>query len=161
MKRLFIAFLITLVLGAGTYLFATLIGNKEENSPVKNEEITYEFDDSYSQEATIDTLSENINNEEDVIVLIGKKEEEPTKKVSTLLGDLEMQNINIYYLERQDDISLSLSYQNLLASYPELNNYMNFTPVILVFRNKEFIGGLPGEVEKKNLIHFLEYTEVI
>ena len=52
-------------------------------------------------------------------------------------------------------------YQNLLASYPELNNYMNFTPVILVFRNKEFIGGLPGEVEKKNLIHFLEYTEVI
>lgn len=161
MKRLFIAFLITLVLGAGIYLFATLIGNKKENSPVKNEEITYEFDDSYSQEATIDTLSENINNEEDVIVLIGKKEEEPTKKVSTLLGDLEMQNINIYYLERQDDISLSLSYQNLLASYPELNNYMNFTPVILVFRNKEFIGGLPGEVEKKNLIHFLEYTEVI
>lgn len=161
MKRLFIAFLITLVLGAGIYLFTTLIGNKKENSPVKNEEITYEFDDSYSQEATIDTLSENINNEEDVIVLIGKKEEEPTKKVSTLLGDLEMQNINIYYLERQDDISLSLSYQNLLASYPELNNYMNFTPVILVFRNKEFIGGLPGEVERKNLIHFLEYTEVI
>ena len=161
MKRLFIAFLITLVLGAGIYLFTTLIGNKKENSPVKNEEITYEFDDSYSQEATIDTLSENINNEEDVIVLIGKKEEEPTKKVSTLLGDLEMQNINIYYLERQDDISLSLSYQNLLASYPELNNYMNFTPIILVFRNKEFIGGLPGEVEKKNLIHFLEYTEVI
>lgn len=161
MKRLFIAFLITLVLGAGIYLFTTLIGNKKENSPVKNEEITYEFDDSYSQEATIDTLSENINNEEDVIVLIGKKEEEPTKKVSTLLGDLEMQNINIYYLERQADISLSLSYQNLLASYPELNNYMNFTPVILVFRNKEFIGGLPGEVEKKNLIHFLEYTEVI
>lgn len=161
MKRLFIAFLITLVLGAGIYLFTTLIGNKKENSSVKNEEITYEFDDSYSQEATIDTLSENINNEEDVIVLIGKKEEEPTKKVSTLLGDLEMQNINIYYLERQDDISLSLSYQNLLASYPELNNYMNFTPVILVFRNKEFIGGLPGEVEKKNLIHFLEYTEVI
>ena len=161
MKRLFIAFLITLVLGAGIYLFTTLIGNKKENSPVKNEEITYEFDDSYSQEATIDSLSENINNEEDVIVLIGKKEEEPTKKVSTLLGDLEMQNINIYYLERQDDISLSLSYQNLLASYPELNNYMNFTPVILVFRNKEFIGGLPGEVEKKNLIHFLEYTEVI
>lgn len=161
MKRLFIAFLITLVLGAGIYLFTTLIGNKKENSPVKNEEITYEFDDSYSQEATIDTLSENINNEEDVIILIGKKEEEPTKKVSTLLGDLEMQNINIYYLERQDDISLSLSYQNLLASYPELNNYMNFTPVILVFRNKEFIGGLPGEVEKKNLIHFLEYTEVI
>ena len=161
MKRLFIAFLITFVLGAGIYLFATLIGNKKENSPVKNEEITYEFDDSYSQEATIDTLSENINNEEDVIVLIGKKEEEPTKKVSTLLGDLAMQNINIYYLERQDDISLSLSYQNLLASYPELNNYMNFTPVILVFRNKEFIGGLPGEVEKKNLIHFLEYTEVI
>ena len=161
MKRLFIAFLITLVLGAGIYLFTTLIGNKKENSPVKNEEITYEFDDSYSQEATIDTLSENINNEEDVIVLIGKKEEEPTKKVSTLLGDLEMQYINIYYLERQDDISLSLSYQNLLASYPELNNYMNFTPVILVFRNKEFIGGLPGEVEKKNLIHFLEYTEVI
>ena len=161
MKRLFIAFLITLVLGAGIYLFTTLIGNKKENSPVKNEEITYEFDDSYSQVATIDTLSENINNEEDVIVLIGKKEEEPTKKVSTLLGDLEMQNINIYYLERQDDISLSLSYQNLLASYPELNNYMNFTPVILVFRNKEFIGGLPGELEKKNLIHFLEYTEVI
>ena len=161
MKRLFIAFLITLVLGAGIYLFTTLIGNKKENSSVKNEEITYEFDDSYSQEATIDTLSENINNEEEVIVLIGKKEEEPTKKVSTLLGDLEMQNINIYYLERQDDISLSLSYQNLLASYPELNNYMNFTPVILVFRNKEFIGGLPGEVEKKNLIHFLEYTEVI
>ena len=161
MKRLFIAFLITLVLGAGIYLFTTLIGNKKENSPVKNEEITYEFDDSYSQEATIDTLSENINNEEEVIVLIGKKEEEPTKKVSTLLGDLEMQNINIYYLERQDDISLSLSYQNLLASYPELNNYMNFTPIILVFRNKEFIGGLPGEVEKKNLIHFLEYTEVI
>ena len=161
MKRLFIAFLITLVLGAGIYLFTTLIGNKKENSPVKNEEITYEFDDSYSETVTIDALSENINNEEDVIILIGKKEEEPTKKVSTILGELEMQDTNIYYLERQDDISLSLSYQNLLASYPELNNYMNFTPVILVFRNKEFIGGLPGEVEKKNLIHFLEYTEVI
>ena len=45
MKRLFIAFLITLVLGAGIYLFTTLIGNKKENSSVKNEEITYEFDD--------------------------------------------------------------------------------------------------------------------
>lgn len=161
MKRLFIAFLITLVLGVGIYFITTLIGNKEETTPVIKEEITYEFDDSYSENVTIDALSENINNEEEVIILIGKKEEDPTKKVSAILGELEMQDTNIYYLERQDNISESLSYQNLLVSYPELNNYMNFTPVILVFRSKEFIGGLPGEVEKKNLIHFLEYTEVI
>lgn len=161
MKRLFIAFLITLVLGVGIYFITTLIGNKEETTPVIKEEITYEFDDSYSETATIDALSENINNEEEVIILIGKKEEDPTKKVSAILGELEMQDTNIYYLERQDNISESLSYQNLLASYPELNNYMNFTPVILVFRNREFIGGLPGEAEKKNITQFLEYTEVI
>lgn len=161
MKRLFIAFLITLVLGVGIYFITTLIGNKEETTPVIKEEITYEFDDSYSETVTIDALSENINTEEEVIILIGKKEEDPTKKVSTILGELEMQDTNIYYLERQDNISESLSYQNLLASYPELNNYMNFTPVILVFRNREFIGGLPGEVEKKNITQFLEYTEVI
>ena len=161
MKRLFIAFLITLVLGVGIYFITTLIGNKEETTPVIKEEITYEFDDSYSENVTIDTLSENINNEEEVIILIGKKEEDPTKKVSAILGELEMQDTNIYYLERQDNISESLSYQNLLASYPELNNYMNFTPVILVFRNREFIGGLPGEAEKKNITQFLEYTEVI
>ncbi|HIS86721.1 MAG TPA: hypothetical protein IAB49_01110 [Candidatus Caccenecus avistercoris] len=161
MKRLFIAFLITLVLGVGIYFITTLIGNKEETTPVIKEGITYEFDDSYSENVTIDALSENINNEEEVIILIGKKEEDPTKKVSAILGELEMQDTNIYYLERQDNISESLSYQNLLASYPELNNYMNFTPVILVFRNREFIGGLPGEVEKKNITQFLEYTEVI
>lgn len=161
MKRLFIAFLITLVLGVGIYFITTLIGNKEETTPVIKEEITYEFDDSYSENVTIDALSENINNEEEVIILIGKKEEDPTKKVSAILGELEMQDTNIYYLERQDNISESLSYQNLLASYPELNNYMNFTPVILVFRNREFIGGLPGEAEKKNITQFLEYTEVI
>ena len=161
MKRLFIAFLITLVLGVGIYFITTLIGNKEETTPVIKEEITYEFDDSYSENVTIDALSENINNEEEVIILIGKKEEDPTKKVSAILGELEMQDTNIYYLERQDNISESLSYQNLLASYPELNNYMNFTPVILVFRNREFIGGLPGEEEKKNITQFLEYTEVI
>lgn len=137
MKRLFIAFLITLVLGVGIYFITTLIGNKEETTPVIKEEITYEFDDSYSETVTIDALSENINNEEEVIILIGKKEEDPTKKVSAILGELEMQDTNIYYLERQDNISESLSYQNLLASYPELNNYMNFTPVILVFRNRE------------------------
>ena len=160
MKRLFIAFLITLVLGVGIYFITTLIGNKEETTPVIKEEITYEFDDSYSETVTIDALSENINTEEEVIILIGKKEEDPTKKVSTILGELEMQDTNIYYLERHN-ISESLSYQNLLASYPELNNYMNFTPVILVVRNREFIGGLPGEVEKKNITQFLEYTEVI
>ena len=80
MKRLFIAFLITLVLGVGIYFITTLIGNKEETTPVIKEEITYEFDDSYSENVTIDTLSENINNEEEVIILIGKKEEDPTKK---------------------------------------------------------------------------------
>ena len=78
MKRLFIAFLITLVLGVGIYFITTLIGNKEETTPVIKEEITYEFDDSYSETVTIDTLSENINNEEEVIILIGKKEQDPT-----------------------------------------------------------------------------------
>ena len=118
MKRLFIAFLITLVLGVGIYFITTLIGNKEETTPVIKEEITYEFDDSYSENVTIDTLSENINNEEEVIILIGKKEEDPTKKVSTILGELEMQDTNIYYLERQDNISKSLSYQNFPPSFP-------------------------------------------
>lgn len=161
MKRLSIAFLVTLVLGVGIYFITTLTEKKDETSPVIKEEITYEFDDSYSQETTIDTLSENINNEEKVIVLIGKKQEDSTKKVSSIVGELNIRDTNIYYLERQNDMSKSLSYQNLLASYPELSNYMNFTPVILVFQNKEFIGGLPGEVEKKNIMQFLEYTEII
>lgn len=161
MKRLSIAFLVTLVLGIGIYFITTLIEKKDETSPVIKEEITYEFDDSYSQETTIDTLSENINNEEKVIVLIGKKQEDSTKKVSSIVGELNILDTNIYYLERQNDMSKSLSYQNLLTSYPELSNYMNFTPVILVFQNKEFIGGLPGEVEKKNIMQFLEYTEII
>lgn len=160
MKRLFMAFLITLVLGVGLYFITTLIGSKKETTSV-TKEITYEFDDSYSKEVTIDKLSENINDQEEVIVLIGEKKQETTKKVSTILGDLNIKKTNIYYLEREDKMVNSLSYQNLLVSYPELSNYMNFTPVILVFRNHTFIGGLPGEVEAKNITQFLEYAEVI
>ncbi len=163
MRRLVIVFILTIVVGVGIYLISTMIFNQEEKKVLEEKETEpILFDDSYSKEITIDHFEEEIKNNEQMIIFIGRKEEEATKKVSNVLKKVEnIDELNVYYLEKEEKINEQPSYQNLLSTYKELSNYMNFTPVILVFKNNTFIGGLPGEVEEKNLLQFLEYTEVI
>ena len=163
MKRFFISFLVTVILGAGLYFLITsfLKNNSEEREEPNNIDENYDFDDSYSTRTTIEELESLISSNEQIIILIGKEKEEATKKVSSILGSIEnIDDLNVYYLEKEDQIEKTTAYQNLLTNYPELTNYLNFAPVILVFRNNTLIGGLPGEKEKKNLLNFLEYTEV-
>ena len=163
MRRLVIVFILTIVVGVGIYLISTMVFNQEEKKVLEEKETEpILFDDSYSKEITIDHFEEEIKNNEQMIIFIGRKEEEATKKVSNVLKKVEnIDELNVYYLEKEEKINEQPSYQNLLSTYKELSNYMNFTPVILVFKNNTFIGGLPGEVEEKNLLQFLEYTEVI
>ena len=163
MRRLVIVFILTIVVGVGIYLISTMIFNQEEKKVLEEKETEpILFDDSYSKEITIDHFEEEIKNNEQMIIFIGRKEEEATKKVSNVLKKVEnIDELNVYYLEKEEKINEQPSYKNLLSTYKELSNYMNFTPVILVFKNNTFIGGLPGEVEEKNLLQFLEYTEVI
>ena len=163
MRRLVIVFILTIVVGVGIYLISTMIFNQEEKKVLEEKETEpILFDDSYSKEITIDHFEEEIKNNEQMIIFIGRKEEEATKKVSNVLKKVEnIDELNVYYLEKEEKINEQPSYQNLLSTYKELSNYMNFTPVILVFKNNTFIGGLPVEVEEKNLLQFLEYTEVI
>lgn len=163
MRRLVIVFILTIVVGVGIYLISTMIFNQEEKKVLEEKETEpILFDDSYSKEITIDHFEEEIKNNEQMIIFIGRKEEEATKKVSNVLKKVEnIDELNVYYLEKEEKINEQPSYQNLFSTYKELSNYMNFTPVILVFKNNTFIGGLPGEVEEKNLLQFLEYTEVI
>ena len=163
MKRFFISFLVTVILGAGLYFLITsfLKNNSEEREEPNNIEENYDFDDSYSTRTTIEELESLISSNEQIIILIGKEKEEATKKVSSILGSIEnIDDLNVYYLEKEDQIEKTTAYQNLLTNYPELSNYLNCAPVILVFRNNTLIGGLPGEIEEKNLLNFLEYTEV-
>ena len=163
MKRFFISFLVTVILGAGLYFLITsfLKNNSEEREEPNNIEENYDFDDSYSTRTTIEELESLISSNEQIIILIGKEKEEATKKVSSILGSIEnIDDLNVYYLEKEDQIEKTTAYQNLLTNYPELTNYLNFAPVILVFRNNTLIGGLPGEIEEKNLLIFLESTEV-
>ena len=163
MRRLVIVFILTIVVGVGIYLISTMIFNQEEKKVLEEKETEpILFDDSYSKEITIDHFEEEIKNNEQMIIFIGRKEEEATKKVSNVLKKVEnIDELNVYYLEKEEKINEQPSYQNLLSTYKELSNYMNFTPVILVFKNNTFIGGLPVEVEEKNLLQFLEYTEVL
>ncbi len=162
MKRFLLSFIITIALGLGLYFLITAIFTSDNNSEIPEiEEVTYEFDDSYSTQTLVEDLAPLIASKEEIIILIGKKEEEATKKVSSLLGSIDnIDNLNVYYLEKEDQIEKTSAYQNLLTNYEELSSYMNFAPVILVFKNNTFIGGLPGEVEIRNIKNFLEYTEV-
>ena len=164
MKRLGIVFLATLVIGTGIYLLVNFLTNKEEAAtPTVSEpkEITYEFTFDYGTSIQFNELSSTLKENREAIILIGKEKEEATKKVSTLLGNIEnISSEKVYYIEREDS-SYENSYQELISLYPELSSYLNFTPVILVFKDNTFVGGLPGEVEEKNIINFLEYTEVL
>lgn len=165
MRRLVIASVITIIIGVCTYFILTNIGDEtdkktEETENIEQEE-KIELDISYATEIQIEELEEKIHESDEVIVLIGNKDEESTKKVSNRLGKVEnIDSFHVYYLEKEEDINQSDAYHNLLSSDEDLSNYMNFTPVILVFRNNTFIGGLPGEVEEKNISNFLKYTEV-
>lgn len=166
MRRLIIACIITIILGVSIYCFTTFIfKDKEEvavNKEDKNSEETYEFDISYGTKINLEDMEEVIANNKDVVILIGNKEEDATKKVSSLLGNVEnVDSLNIYYLEREEMVGKEDLYQSLFVTYPELSNYLNFTPVILVFKDNTLMGGLPGGVEAKNIINFLEYTEVL
>lgn len=165
MRRLLIAFIMTIILGIGIYFITTFITkNKIENEPLNQEvvEETYEFDISYSKKITLEEILPKITSSGEVIILIGTEEEDATKKVSSMLGNIENIELhNIYYLEKDEVINNEEAYQNLFNAYPDLSRYMNFTPVILVFKNNELIGGLPGEVEERNIKAFLEYAKVI
>lgn len=163
MKRLLISFSVTITIGLMIYFSLALI--KENDSEVKEdtikqEEKNYEFDISYGEEININSMASTISEHENVIILLGEREKDATKKVSSLLGKVEkIDTIPIYYIEKEN--SNKTIYQNLINKYPTLSNYINFTPVILVFKNNELIGGLPGEVEEKNILNFLKYTEII
>ena len=166
MRRLIIAFVITIVLGVGIYCLTTFIfKDKEEvtvNKEEENSEETYDFNISYGTKISLEEMGETISNNEEVIILIGNEEEDTTKKVSSILGNVEnIDSLNVYYLEKEEMVSNETLYQSLFTTYPELSNYLNFTPVILVFKDNTLIGGLPGGVEEKNIVNFLEYTEVL
>lgn len=165
MRRLIIAFVITIVLGVGIYCLTTFIFKDREEVAVNKEENVkeiYKFDISYGTKISLKEMEEAISNNEETVIFIGNEEEDATKKVSSILGKLEnIDSLNIYYLEREEMVSNENLYQSLFTTYPELSNYMNFTPVILVFKDNTLIGGLPGGVEEKNIVNFLEYTEVL
>lgn len=160
MKRLVMAFIITILIGLALYFIISLLVSEPvtNDSKTSEKEVTYEFDDSYSKEITVSNLETEIQSGDEIVVLIGQKQEDATKKVSSILGHIEgIESLNVYYLEKDDQTN----YQNLLDHYPLLSNYLNFTPVILVFRDQTLIGGLPGEVEQKNLTAFFNYTSVL
>ena len=165
MKRLGIVFIATLVIGTGIYLVVSFLTDKkeEDTTPSVSEpkEITYEFNFDYGTTIQFDELASTVKENSEAIILIGSEKEEATKKVSSLLGNIEnISNEKVYYIEREDS-SYESAYQELISLYPELSSYLNFTPVLLVFKDNTFVGGLPGEVEEKNITNFLEYTEVL
>ena len=164
MRRLLIVCIITICLGGCIYFVTTLFTKEERANETSNEEEveeTYEFDIYYGTKISFEEIELEIVKNEEVIILIGAEEEEATKKVSSILGNIEdIESHNVYYLEKSEMTDEEI-YQNLLNNYPNLSNYINFTPVILVFKNNELIGGLPGEVEERNIKAFLEYAEVI
>ncbi len=163
MKRLLISFAITLALGLTLYFVFNLVKGKDEqsidNTPVEE---TYEFDISYGTQTTLEEVEEKIKNKEELIVFIGNQEEKATKKVSNILGKVEnIETLKVYYLEKEEELKDEEKLEQFLNDYQGLSNYIPFTPVILVFKNNTLIGGLPGEIEERNLITFLQYTEMI
>ena len=161
MTRFIITCVITVVLGVGVYLVVDFIGkNNGEDVPV-NEEIEETMQiDVYQNKITMEELMDIAIDAETLVVFVGNQEDEATINVGTVLSSIpEIETFPFYYLEKEElDASL---YQSLLISYPELENYINFTPVILVFKNNILFGGLPGEVEKRNVIQFFEYAELM
>ncbi len=161
MRRFIITCVITVVLGVGVYLVVDFIGkNNGEDVPV-NEEIEETMQiDVYQNKITMEELMDIAIDAETLVVFVGNQEDEATINVGTVLSSIpEIETFPFYYLEKEElDASL---YQSLLISYPELENYINFTPVILVFKNNILFGGLPGEVEKRNVIQFFEYAELM
>ena len=160
MRRLLIACVITIVLGVGIYLVGDLIIKNKEDEPVaeKTEE-TVQID-VYQNKITTEELIDTIKDKETIVVFLGSQEDEATINVGKTLGSIkEIESFSLYYLEKKelDD----LTYQSLLNNYPDLTNYLNFTPVILVFKESTLVGGLPGEVEKKNIIQFFNYVELM
>lgn len=166
MKRLLLTSLITIVIGIVIFITYELFFIKEnvETSETEQQNIEqiYEFDISYAKKVAIEELKNIIEEEETILIFIGKEEEEATKKISTILSDLkDVYKFNLYYLEKESGIEKTLAYQDLLTSYPDITNYINFTPVILAFKNNQFIAGIPGGVEQKNIVSFLEYIETL
>ncbi len=158
MSRLIATFGVTIIIGFALFLAITFFFKKDETS----EQNGVSFDISYVSQIKIDELIEIIASEEEVILLVGNSLEEATIKVSNILKNMgNLDDLNIYYLEKTDDIVKSSYYTDIILQYPELNNYLNFTPVILVFRANNLVAGLPGEIEQRNLRQFFLYTDVI
>lgn len=158
MKRLIFAFLITIVIGFIIYYISSTLFLKQDrvkNSDTpKKEEIKYSFDISYGTQIELLDIDDKLQDAY-VIILIGEKEHNSTKKVSTLLGkSINNKDFKAYYIEKDDNFN----YQKLISKNAEIANYLNFTPVILAFKSGNFVAGLPGEVEEKNISAFLEYV---
>ena len=84
MKRLLITFIVTIVLGVGLYFLVTIFTDKnEEEIPVNKEETIEkeEFDISNWTDISIEDLLEVLQNNEEVIIFVGNKDDENTKRI--------------------------------------------------------------------------------
>lgn len=162
MRRLLITCIITIMIGLGIFTVYNLIFKQQEIKDIEQETVeeNYEFDISYAKKIAIEELENIIKKEETILIFTGKEAEEATRKVSTILKKIKnIESFDIYYLEKEDNIENTSAYKDLLTNYSDISNFINFTPVILAFKNNQFLGGLPGEVEQKNIINFLKYID--
>lgn len=160
MKRLLSSFFITLGLGLILYFGYEWI-KKDRDDSHNNEEIKYIFDNSFMNIVEVSNLENIIDNNEDVILLIGNESSNSTAKVTTYLKELKTDyNLEVYYLEINDDIKANFNYTNFINKY-ELGNDAYFEPILMVFKNHKYVMGYPGDGSYRNLKSFLEYTQII
>lgn len=153
MKRFLSSLIVTLILGS--IILISLNYFKKDN---EENELGYIFDMSYATTIEATNLQELIKNEE-IILMIGNKNQNSTAKMSAFLKDVASDyNLKIYYLEK-DGIDLDI-YNTWANSIPNLNEFSGFSPVLLVFKNNALINGYPGDAEYRNLLSFLKYCEV-
>ena len=165
MKRFIITCLLTIIIGMSIFVIYSFLSKEKDQDESQTEqesvEENYEFDISYAKQISTEELENILNKEGTTFIFIGRSTEDATKKVSTILRSIEkIDSLNFYYLEK-DEIDNTTLYQDLPMNYPDISNYINFTPVILAFRNNQFLGGLPGEVKSKNVVNFLNYIETL
>lgn len=159
MKRFLVVFLTTLLIGGIVFLIFSFIPKSEEIIEEQPEEEEEVYIDPYSNEIVIEDLLSTVADKETLVVFIGNKDEEVTKNVGEVLSQIkEVADLNLYYIENSS-ITTEI-YQELVLAYPDLADYIKFSPVILVFKDKNFVGGLPGEVDEMNITTFFSYTEI-
>lgn len=158
MKRFVLVFLITIVLGIGLYFVGMLFVSHEDDYSYENEEEAELYIDIYELEISLASLMSMVEEGQTVVVFMGNKNDETTQKVGEVISGIAgIEDLNIYYLEKEENET----YQELMNEYPLVSDYIKFSPVILVFKDNDFVGGLPGEVKEKNIINFFSYTEVM